>query len=155
PAGWKVEPASYAFDLKESGATQEVKFRVTPPSTPGDGDFRVVANLRGGFPVATSVNVIDYAHIPAQTIFEVSGGKMSAVQMKVLAKRVGYVMGSDDKMPEAIRQMGCQVDLLDEKALSSGDLGIYDAIVTGLRAYAVRADLRAAQQRMLEYVRNG
>jgi LmbE family N-acetylglucosaminyl deacetylase len=155
PAGWKAEPSKAAFELKENGATQEVKFRLTPPATPGAGDFKVIANLRQGPPISTSVNVIDYAHIPAQTIFEASAGRMAAVQMKVLAKRVGYVMGSDDMMPEAIRQMGCQVDLLDEKALSSGDLNVYDAIVTGLRAYAVRADLRAAQNRLLEYVNNG
>jgi LmbE family N-acetylglucosaminyl deacetylase len=155
PQGWKTEPAKASFDLKDAGATQEVKFRVTPPSSPGAGDFKVVASLRGGAQIASSVNVIDYAHIPAQTIFEVSGGKMAAVQMKVLAKRVGYVMGSEDKMPEAIGQMGCKVDLLDERALMSGDLSVYDAIVTGLRAYAVRADLRAAQRRLLEYVNSG
>ncbi len=155
PAGWKVTPAQAAFDLKEAGATEEVKFRVTPPGTPGAGDFKVVASIRGGQQVATTINVIDYAHVPAQTIFDASGGKMASVRMNVLAKRVGYVMGSDDKMPEAIRQMGCQVDLLDEKALSSGDLSVYDAIVTGLRAYAVRADLRAAQSRLLAYVNNG
>ncbi len=155
PQGWKVEPSKASFDLKESGATQEVRFRVTPPATPGAGEFKVVANLQGGPPVATAVNVIDYAHIPAQTIFDVSGGRMAAVQMKVLAKRVGYVMGSEDKMPEAIAQMGCQVDLLDDKVLATGDLSVYDAIVTGLRAYAVRADLRAAQTRLLEYVSRG
>ncbi len=155
PEGWKAEPAKAAFDLKETGATQEVRFRVTPPATPGAGQFKVVANIRGGPQVATAVNVIDYTHIPAQTIFEVSGGRMAAVQMNVLAKRVGYVMGSEDKMPEAIEQMGCQVDLLDDKALASGDLSVYDAIVTGLRAYAVRADLRAAQTRLLEYVSRG
>jgi hypothetical protein len=155
PGGWRVEPAKAGFDLKEAGATQEVKFRLTPPATPGTGDFKVVAKIPGGAEVAAAVNVIDYAHIPAQTIFEASGGRMAAVQMKVLAKRVGYVMGSEDKMPEAIRQMGCQVDLLDAKALMTGDLSGYDAIVTGLRAYAVRADLRAAQKRLLEYVGNG
>jgi hypothetical protein len=155
PDGWKVEPAKAAFDLKEAGATQEVKFRLTPPPAPGSGDFKVVARIHGGPEVAAAVNVIDYAHIPAQTIFEASGGRMAAVEMKVLAKRVGYVMGSEDKMPEAIRQMGCQVDLLDANALLTGDLSGYDAIVTGLRAYAVRADLRAAQKRLLEYVGNG
>ena len=155
PRGWKVEPAKAAFDLRGVGATQEMKFRLTPPTTAGTGDFKVVAKLTGGPDVATAVNVIDYAHIPAQTIFEASGGKIAAVQLKVLAKRVGYVMGSDDKMPEAIRQLGPQVDLLDEKALTTGNLNVYDAIVTGLRAYAVRADLRAAQKRLLEYVSNG
>jgi len=155
PAGWRVEPAKAPFHLKEADATGEVKFRVTPPAQPGTGDFKVTARLTSGQMVATTVNTIDYAHIPAQTIFETSGGKMAAVDLKVLAKRVGYVMGSDDKMPEAIRQMGCQVDLLDEKTLTSGDLSVYDAIVTGLRAYAVRADLRAAQSRILDYVNRG
>jgi LmbE family N-acetylglucosaminyl deacetylase len=155
PPGWKVEPAKAAFDLKESGATQEVKFRLTPPASSGTGDFKVVARTQGGPQVATAVNVIDYGHIPAQTIFETSGGKIAAVQLKVLAKHVGYVMGSEDKMPEAIRQLGATVDLLDEKALTTGDLRAYDAIVTGLRAYAVRADLRAAQNRLLDYVNGG
>ncbi len=155
PAGWKVEPAKAPFDLKDSSAQQEVKFRLTPPANPGSGDFKVVAKVQGGPEVTAAVNVIDYGHIPAQTIFEASGGKIAAAQLKVLAKRVGYVMGSDDKMPEAIRQMGCQVDLLDEKILSTGNLSVYDAIVTGLRAYAVRADLRAAQNRLLDYVNNG
>ncbi|HEY4089838.1 MAG TPA: PIG-L family deacetylase [Bryobacteraceae bacterium] len=155
PAGWRVEPAKAPFNLKEADATEEVKFRVTPPAQAGTGDFKVEARLKSGQTVETTVNTIDYAHIPAQTIFETSGGKMAAVDLKVLAKRVGYVMGSDDKMPEAIRQMGCQVDLLDEKTLTSGDLSVYDAIVTGLRAYAVRADLRAAQSRILDYVNRG
>ncbi|HVY92990.1 MAG TPA: NEW3 domain-containing protein, partial [Bryobacteraceae bacterium] len=155
PAGWRVEPSKAAFHLKDAEATEEAKFRVTPPAKAGTGDFKVVARLAGGQEVATTVNTIDYAHIPAQTIFDASGGKMAAVDLKVLAKRVGYVMGSDDKMPEAIRQMGCQVDLLDEKTLTSGDLSVYDAIVTGLRAYAVRADLRAAQSRLFDYVNRG
>ena len=160
PHGWSVLPAKAAFDLKEAGATQEIRFRLTPPATLGTGNFQVIARLNEGLRVAstqvtTTVNVIDYAHVPAQTIFATSGGSMAAVHLRVLAKRVGYVMGSEDKMPEAIRQMGCRVDLLDAKTLSTGDLSVYDAIVTGLRAYAVRADLREAQKRLLRYVSNG
>jgi LmbE family N-acetylglucosaminyl deacetylase len=155
PHGWSVLPAKAAFDLKEAGAAQEIRFRLTPPVTPGAGSFKVIASLHSGPQIATTVNTIDYAHVPAQTIFEVSGGSMAAVHLSVMAKRVGYVMGSEDKMPEAIRQMGCRVDLLDAKTLSTGDLSVYDAIVTGLRAYAVRADLREAQKRLLRYVSNG
>ena len=99
--------------------------------------------------------MIPYSHIPAQTVLMPAEGKLSAVPLKVLAKRVGYVMGSSDKVPEALRQMGCQVDLLDDKDLGSGNLAVYDAIVTGVRAYSVRPDLRAAQQRLLDYTKNG
>ena len=37
----------------------------------------------------------------------------------------------------------------------TGDLSGYDAIVTGVRAYNVRADLRANQHRLIDYVERG
>ena len=39
--------------------------------------------------------------------------------------------------------------------LTHGDLSGYDAIILGIRAYAVRADLKAANGRLLDYVKNG
>jgi LmbE family N-acetylglucosaminyl deacetylase len=154
PEGWKVSPATAPFQLKEIGEGQEVRFHLTPPAGPLSGRFKVTAKA-GSVEISSGVDVIPYSHIPAQTVLVPAEGKLSAVQLKVLAHRVGYVMGSSDKVPEALRQMGCQVDLLDDKVLGSGNLAIYDAIVTGVRAYSVRADLRAAQQRLLDYVRSG
>jgi LmbE family N-acetylglucosaminyl deacetylase len=154
PPGWKVSPVTAPFQLKEAGAAQEVRFRLTPPDGTLSGRFKVVAKA-GAVELSNGVDVIPYSHIPAQTVLMPAEGKLSAVPLKVLAKRVGYVMGSSDKVPEALRQMGCQVDLLDDKDLGSGNLSVYDAIVTGVRAYSVRPDLRAAQQRLLDYTKNG
>jgi hypothetical protein len=154
PQGWKVTPADVSFALKEAGSEQEVRFRLTPPAGPASGQFKVIAKS-ASVEIATGVDVIPYSHIPAQTVLMPAEGKLSATPLKVLARRVGYVMGSSDKVPEALRQMGCQVDLLDDKDLASGNLGVYDAIVTGVRAYSVRPDLRAAQQRLLDYTKNG
>jgi LmbE family N-acetylglucosaminyl deacetylase len=154
PPGWKVTPASAAFELKEAGLEQEVRFHLVPPAGSVSGQFKVFAKS-AAVEISTGVDVIPYSHIPAQTVLMPAEGKLSAVPLKVLARRVGYVMGSSDKVPEALRQMGCQVDLLDDKDLASGNLGVYDAIVTGVRAYSVRPDLRAAQQRLLDYTRNG
>ena len=131
-----------------------MRFHLTPPAGPLSGRFKVTAKA-GSVEIASGVDVIPYSHIPAQTVLVPAEGKLSAVQLKVLAHRVGYVMGSFDKVPEALRQLGCQVDLLDDKDLGSGNLAVYDAIVTGVRAYSVRPDLRAAQQRLLDYVKNG
>ena len=72
-----------------------------------------------------------------------------------LSKRIGYVMGSGDDVPDALRQLGCQVVMLSPNDLTQGDLGIYDAIVTGVRAYTERPDLVANEGRMLDYVHNG
>ncbi len=154
PPGWKVQPASAPFQLADSGSAQEVRFRLTPPAAPLAGKFRAVARTNG-IEVATGVDLIAYSHIPAQMVLLPSEGKLAAIPLKVLARRVGYVMGSSDKEPDALRQMGCQVDLLNEKDLSSGNLSVYDAIVAGVRAYALRSDLRANQQRLLTYVKDG
>ena len=71
------------------------------------------------------------------------------------ARRVGYIMGAGDEMPDALRQLGCEVTLLGQSDLEQRNLAEFDAIVAGVRAYNVRMDLRANQPRLLDYVRNG
>jgi hypothetical protein len=47
------------------------------------------------------------------------------------------------------------VQLLGERELTGAALSRFDAIITGTRAYAVRPDLAAASQPLLDYVRGG
>jgi hypothetical protein len=64
-------------------------------------------------------------------------------------------MGVGDEMPDAIQQLGADVHLIDAGELASGDLTHYNVIVTGVRAYERRADLRAHNSRLLSYVQAG
>ena len=64
-------------------------------------------------------------------------------------------MGAGDEMPEALRQIGSTVTLLTPSDLARSDLSHFDAIVTGVRAYNTRADLRTYHNRLLDYVQNG
>jgi hypothetical protein len=81
--------------------------------------------------------------------------KLVRSNIEVTAHRVGYIMGAGDEVPDALRQLGLEVALLDEADLRAGDLSKFDAIVAGVRAYNVRADLRASESRLLDYVSNG
>jgi len=65
------------------------------------------------------------------------------------------VMGAGDDVPQAIRQLGCEVMLLAEADLAHGDLTRFDAIVTGVRAFNTRPDLRANYQRLFDYANGG
>ncbi|MDQ6701346.1 MAG: PIG-L family deacetylase [Acidobacteriota bacterium] len=156
--GWKVEPASKRFQIAQSGEQQELTFAIARdsvgPEKNGPAHFRVSASV-GGKEIAAGMQVIAYPHIPPQAIFRPSDGLLRMAPLTVLSKRVGYVMGAGDEVPDSLKQMGCEVRLLSEEDLSRGDLSGYDAIVTGVRAYNVRADLRANQHRLLDYVRNG
>ena len=69
--------------------------------------------------------------------------------------RVGYVTGTGDDVPATIRQLGAELEFLDATALASGDLSHYDTILLGIRAYAVRDDVRTYNQRLLDYVERG
>jgi hypothetical protein len=101
------------------------------------------------------MEVIEYPHIPVQTLFPPAQAALVRTDVKVLSKNVGYVMGAGDEVPAALHQMGCDVMLLSADDLARGDLSKYDAIVTGVRAWNVRPDLRAHYSRLYEYAQKG
>ena len=51
--------------------------------------------------------------------------------------------------------MGANVTLLSAEDLATGDLGQFDALVTGIRALNTRPDLLAARERVLEFIESG
>jgi LmbE family N-acetylglucosaminyl deacetylase len=155
PKEWTAHPDTSQFNLDERGNQLELAFDVTPPKGATASDrFKAVA-MDNGREIATGMQWIDHEHIEPQVIFQPSEGALEPLDLHVLAHNIGYVMGAGDAVPDAIRQMGCDVELLTEADLLRTDLSRFDAIVTGVRAYNVRADLKAAEPRLLEYIRNG
>jgi hypothetical protein len=64
-------------------------------------------------------------------------------------------MGVGDEVPSGLAQIGAAVQLLNERDLATRDLSVFDTIMTGTRAYAVRDDLKTYNRRLLEYVKGG
>ncbi len=154
PAGWKAEPSTQPFKIAIAGEQQVLTFQVTPPAGETSAAMHAIAKA-GGRDIGSGTQVIAYPHFPAQTLFPPSDIKLIRSNIKVTAKKVGYIMGAGDEMPEALRQLGLDVTLLTQSDLEQGDLSRFDAIVAGVRSYNVRADIRANQPRLLEYVKNG
>lgn len=147
PAGWKIEPASQPVNFARAGEQAVLAFTVTPPSGASTGELRA----RG----LHSVHTVAYDHIPPQTVVTPASLRVTRADVRTLSRRIGYVMGAGDEMPDALRQWGAEVTLLSDADLERGGLSSYDAIVTGVRAYNVRPALRANHERLLEYMRNG
>ncbi len=154
PAGWNVEPATRHFDLGGAGEQTTVVFELTPPAVAARGTVRAVA-LVGGHSVSTSTETILYSHFPEQTLFPPAEASLVRADIRNLSKNIGYVMGAGDDVPGSLRQIGCDVTMLSAEDLTHGDLSRYDAIVTGVRAWNTRADLRANYQRLYDYASNG
>lgn len=154
PSGWRVEPAEQRFEFPDAGQQGSFRFTLTPPSEESQGELRAVVAIAGQ-QMAHGMRVIDYPHIPPQTVFPVASSKLVHSEIRCLARRIGYVMGSGDEIPKVLRQLGLDVTLLSDEDLAAGELGGYDAVVTGVRAFNTRPALRANFARLLEYMHRG
>jgi hypothetical protein len=154
PAGWRVEPISRHFELSAAEEQIVAAFDLTPPASEAMGTLRAVASV-GEHKISTATEVIEYPHIPTQTLFPPAEASLVRADIVTLSKNIGYVMGAGDAVPAALRQIGCEVTLLSSEDLMRGDLSRFDAIVTGVRAWNTRPDLRANYPRLFSYVENG
>lgn len=158
PPGWSVSPSASPFDLAEAGAERVMGFEVRPTGslTAGRHAFEVVATTEAGRRYDEGYALIDYEHIERTALFSPARATVSVVPVAVPeGLRVGYIMGSGDDGPEAIRQMGGDVELLDEADVREADFDRFSTIVLGVRAYETRSDLQAAASQLLEFARGG
>ncbi|HEX8283815.1 MAG TPA: PIG-L family deacetylase [Pyrinomonadaceae bacterium] len=154
PAGWTASPAEIPVALKGKGEEFRATFSVTPPAAASTAALAAEYESAGKT-FTHGLLEIDYPHIPRQTLFPAAAAGLVRVDVAKRGSRVGYVMGSGDEVPEALRQVGYEVTLLSDEDLEAADLSRFDAVVTGVRAYNTRAALRRQQRRLLEYVERG
>jgi LmbE family N-acetylglucosaminyl deacetylase len=155
PTGWMASPMTQPFSIAMAEEEKAVTFEVTPPVEESRATLRAVASVNG-IEVTRGTRIIQYPHIPPQTLAPLAEAKLVRFTAKNLSKRVGYIMGAGDEVPEALRQLGCEVTMLSDDDLTTGNLTQYDAILAGVRAYNTRAVLRANARRIFdEYVAKG
>ena len=153
PSGWNSsDPVRLNF---RGPGDQYAKLTVTPPLSLQPGKFALTAYVkRGEEKFTTSLEPLPSMATllweePAQCV-------VHAFDINVPEDlKVGYITAESEPVPDSLRMLGIQVDLLDAAALNFGDLSKYDAIVVGVRAYELRTELPGANQRLLDYVSNG
>ena len=156
PAGWTVTPAEIPVSLPRKGERSAAVFTVTPPKGIAAGAYTLGASVTsGGRTFDQSMRTLTYPHIQTHRLYAKAQAQVRVLDLAVAPVKVGYIMGSGDQVPDAIRRMGLDVTLLDDEALAAGDLGVYQTIVVGIRASEARPAFVAANGRLLEYVRNG
>jgi LmbE family N-acetylglucosaminyl deacetylase len=145
-------PAELAFD----GAGEKfAKVTATPPNRLSAGKYTITAYAkRGDEKFTTSLEPLP--SLPTQFWSEPAQCVVYALDLNVPKNlRVGYITAEGEPIPEALRTLGLQVEMLDAQALAFGDLSKFNAIVVGVRAYELRPELPGANQRLLQYVSNG
>lgn len=160
PAGWKATPASVPIRFVHEDESLSARFEVTPPAQAKIGEYTlravVTSDVTGDRKFTTGYQDIEYPHVERRQVIKPAEVALKVVDVKTISGlRVGYINGVGDQVPPAIEQLGAKLSFIDQDELASGDLSKYDTIVTGVRAYERRADLRAYNQRLLDYAARG
>jgi hypothetical protein len=156
PGGLTIQPQPLTLQTADEPLDLELTLEAPKDLQPGRAVLQIAAMIENNERFDFSVPVIDYPHIrptprpaPAQVVIQTADLRLPPL------KRVGYVRGASDRVPEFLRQVGVPVELLGADQLEAADLGRYDAIVVGSRAYEIDPALARANHRLLDYVRNG
>lgn len=156
PEAWQASPAQYPFSLTRDGDNQTLTFTIAPRSVKPQGyQIKAVAEYANrtyeeGYHLAGYPGVAPYPYYRPAAYQAVGVDVNTAPGL-----RVAFLPGTGDDVPRALEELGLHVQTLSGADIEAGDLSPYDAIILGVRAYAVRPELRSANNRLLDYVKDG
>ncbi len=157
PAGWNAV-APQGFRLTRPDERRSLVFLVETPPGVAAGEYRIRGWARdaSGRRYDTGIQTVSYPHISERSFTISSSMSLRLADMAIIPnRRIGYVRGAADRVPEALAGAGIGVEMLDAKALESGDLSRFDVIVIGSRAYETEPALAENNGRLLDYVKAG
>ncbi len=156
PQGWLSTPGEYPFTIARDGENETITFQVVPHSIqPQSYEIKAVAEYAGKA-YEEGYRLVGYSGVRPYPYYFPAAYKAVGVDVKTASGlHVAYFPGTGDDVPRALEELGLRVQILSGGDVESGDLSEYDAIILGTRAYAVRPELRTANNRLLSYVKNG
>ncbi|MEO6455733.1 MAG: PIG-L family deacetylase [Ginsengibacter sp.] len=135
---WKSTANSYFVPVtNETNIAEEIRLKTA------DGKYN------------SYTKTISYDHIPTITYFPEAKANLVKLDIKIVGKKIGYVVGAGDKVPQALEAMGYDVRILSEPDLTDNNLKQFDAIITGVRAYNIYEYLSNKNDVLMRYVENG
>jgi LmbE family N-acetylglucosaminyl deacetylase len=154
PSDWKIQPEKQNVTLTKSGETQTYWFEVFPPKN--QSETELIPELKVGNEIFDKELIeINYSHIPEQKVLLSGGSKIVHIDIQKKGDKIGYIMGAGDSVPESLKQIGYEVEIISPSAITAENLKKYDAVVVGVRAFNVIPELTYKNQILFDYVKNG
>jgi LmbE family N-acetylglucosaminyl deacetylase len=154
PASWSVKPFEYDIELAQKNSEQKFVFDVKPPKEQEIAYAIPVVNIDGQ-EYSYEYSEIEYDHIPFQILFSKSESKFVKLDLKKGKERIGYIMGAGDNIPEILRQLGYEVDIINDLEYTPEILDEYETIIFGIRALNTVERLEFEMPQLFEYVERG
>ena len=149
---WSTNQPSFIFDTKNHIENQTEIF--TSKSNQTNTTEEIYLKTENG-KYDSYTKTISYDHIPTITYFPKAKSNLVKLDIKIIGKKIGYIIGAGDKVPQALEQMGYEVRYLSEPDINDETLKQFDAIITGVRAYNIYEYLTDKNDVFMRYVQNG
>ncbi len=156
PAGWRSSPSEAIFNFARDGEDQTIVFTVQPDIVKAaEYTITAIADYKGK-QYTEGYHLTGYPGLRPYPFYRPATYKAVGTEVKTAPSlTLGFLPGTGDDVPKALEDLGQKVQILAGSDITHGDLSRFDAIILGTRAYAVRAELKAANGRLMEYVKNG
>jgi LmbE family N-acetylglucosaminyl deacetylase len=154
PAGWRYVPEKHYFYTKKKGEEKTFSFEIYAPSNVAEGDLSAIATINNQ-EFNKKLVTIQYEHIPTQMVLLESKAKLTKVEVKKENRKIAYIMGAGDEIPQSLRQIGYEVAILEDKDINSENLKKYEVLIMGIRAYNTIERLKVHQPKLYEFVEKG
>ena len=149
--GWKISPEQFEIAFAEGENTCTKTIQVSPLEATKPVQLQFTINGEK----VKAIREISYEHIYKQAWFPDVSVKLTPISLVNPIKRVGYIMGAGDLVPEALRNIGTKVDILELNKLNQESLEAYDAIVFGIRALNIYPKINEILPSIYDYVHDG
>ncbi|MFT3933436.1 MAG: PIG-L family deacetylase [Chitinophagaceae bacterium] len=156
--GWQAETLNaIPYDTLRKGQEMDVDISLKPILKDRQpGKQAVLVSVASGKELyASQLKSIKYDHIPNISYFKTPSTNLLTLDLKIEGKKIGYIEGAGDYIPEALQQMGYEVTMLTDNNLANTNLAQYDAIIAGVRAYNTRPSLIIYYNKLMKYIENG
>lgn len=154
PNTWKIEPKSKSVSISTKGEEKTFWFDVYPPKT--QSETELIPQIEIDEKIFDKHLVeIKYEHIPEQKILVDGSSKIVKLDIQKKGDKIGYIVGAGDALPESLRQIGYQVEIISPQEITATKLKEFDAIVLGVRAFNVVPELSYKNKILFDYVKQG
>jgi len=156
PQGWRSDPAQIAVNVAHRGEKQDFQFKVFPSGLQqGRATVRAVLES-GGETYGEGYTLVTREDLGSFYYYQPARQRVSIVDVQVPHElKVGYIMGAGDDIPTVLKQVGMNVTMIPEERLANEDLGKFETIVLGIRAYDTQKDVVANNKKLLDFVSAG
>ncbi len=151
PKDWEIMPKKIELDFTSSNAIQSTiqikQLRDTNPTAS--------ILLKWSSDTLRSANTINYVHIPSITWFPTLAIQCHALDIVNPVKKVGYISGAGDLIPQSLNNIGMAVNMLTTMQIQTDNLSQFDAIILGVRFFNVEKNSGVVMDKLLNYVKEG